>query len=156
MLLQAATLTALASLVAAAFSVHKGRRLRAELAAAHRRLELLGAPLIDDAEDQRAVGASALRRDERRKFDADEDGYYRGLRKLLLADFRDVAGAEEAVFWRWSEEREGFDPESWSSEGSGPSHFDVARWSPHVVWTAEMGVVQTAGENVWWRSAPAA
>ena len=147
MLLQAATITALASLVAAAFSLQKGRRLRAELAAAQRRLELLGAPLTDDAEDQRAVGAAALRRDERRKFDADEDGYYRGLRKLLLADFRDVAGAEEAVFWRWSEEREGFDPESWSSEGAGPSHFDVARWSPHVVWTAEMGVVQTAGEN---------
>lgn len=147
MLLQAATVTALASLVAAAVSLQKGRRLRADLAAAQRRLELLGAPLIDDAEEQRAVGASALRRDERRKFDADEDGYYRGLRKLLLADFRDVAGAEEAVFWRWNDTNDGLVAESWSSDGPVPSHFDYGEWAPLVQWSAETGVIQTVGRE---------
>ncbi|HET7771875.1 MAG TPA: sensor domain-containing diguanylate cyclase [Chloroflexota bacterium] len=147
MLLQAATITALASLVATVASWRKGRRLRADLTAAQRRLELLGAPLLDDAEEQRAVGASALRRDERRKFDADEDGYYRGLRKLLLADFRDVAGAEEAVFWRWNATNDGLEAESWSSDTPAPAHFDFAEWAPLVQWSAETGVIQTVGRE---------
>ncbi|HET9010371.1 MAG TPA: GAF domain-containing protein, partial [Gemmatimonadaceae bacterium] len=137
----------MASLAAAGLSWRRARRLRADLAAAQRRLELLGAPLGDDGEERRAVGAAALRRDERLKFDTDEEGYYRRLRKLLLADFRDVAGADEAVFWRWNETNDGLVADSWSSDGSTPEHFDFAEWGPLVQWSAETGVIQTVGHE---------
>lgn len=147
MLLQAATITALASLAASAASWRTGRRLRAELAAAQRRLELLGVPVVDNARNRRAVGAAALRREERLKFDTDEEGYYRRLRKLLLADFRDVAGADEAVFWRWNDASDGLVADSWSSDGSAPTHFDFAEWGQLVQWSAETGVIQTVGHE---------
>lgn len=147
MLLQAATITALASLVAAGASWRRTRRLRADLATAQRRLELIGAPLADDGEERRAVGAAALRRDERLKFDTDEEGYYRRLRKLLLADFRDVAGADEAVFWRWNDTNDGLVADSWSSDGTAPERFDYDEWGQLVQWSAETGVIQTVGHE---------
>jgi diguanylate cyclase (GGDEF)-like protein len=147
MLVSAALAIAAAALIAAAGALRKGRRLRAELAAAQRRLDELGVPLVDDAGDQRAVGASALRRDERRKFEADEVDHYRDLLALLLADFRDVAGAEEAVFWHWNAERDALEPADWSTESPSPAYFDVAEWGPLVQWSAETGVIQTVGHE---------
>lgn len=147
MLLQAAIACAVGALVAAGAAVRKARGLRAELAAAQRRLEVLGVPLIEDGEPQRAVGASALRRDERRKFEADEVDHYRDLLALLLADFRDVAGAEEAVFWHWNAERDALEPADWSTESPAPAYFDVAEWGPLVQWSAETGVIQTVGHE---------
>src|SRR5258705_1253976 len=147
MLLQAAIFTALAALIAAGAALRKTRRLRAELAAAQSRLELLGVPLLDEVEPQRTVGASALRRDERRKFEAAEVDHSRDLLALLLADFRDVAGAEEAVFWHWNAERDALEPADWSTESPAPAYFDVADWGPLVQWSAETGVVQTVGHE---------
>ena len=147
MLLQAAIVIAVAALVAAGAALRRARRLRAELTAARERLELLGAPLLDDAEPQRAVGASALRRDERRKFEADEVDLYRDLLAQLLADFRDVAGAEEAVYWQWNAERDALEPADWSTESPAPAYFDIADWGPLVQWSAETGVVQTVGHE---------
>jgi diguanylate cyclase (GGDEF)-like protein len=147
MLLQAALATAAAALTAAGAALRRARRLRAELSAAHARLELLGVPLTEDDEPARPVGASALRRDERRKFEADEDGYYQQLLSLLLADFRDVAGAEEAVFWEWNDERDGLNPANSSSEGGAAAWFDVEAWGPLVLWSAETGVIQTVGHE---------
>jgi diguanylate cyclase (GGDEF)-like protein len=147
MLLQAAIVTAAVALTAAGASLRKARRLRAELEDAQARLSVLGAPLIDDGEPQRAVGASALRRDERRKFEAGEVDHYRDLLALLLADFRDVAGAEEAVFWHWNAERDALEPADWSTESPAPAYFDVAAWGPLVQWSAETGVVQTVGRE---------
>jgi diguanylate cyclase (GGDEF)-like protein len=147
MLLVAVVTAAVAAITAAGAAMRKARRLRAELAAAHARLELLGAPLQDDSEQQRAVGASALRRDERRKFEADEVDHYRDLLALLLADFRDVAGAEEAVFWHWNAERDALEPADWSTESPAPAYFDVAEWGPLVQWSAETGIIQTVGHD---------
>ena len=147
MLLQAALATAAAALTAAGAALRKSRRLRVELEAARNRLALLGAPLIDDGDRQRAVGASALRRDERRKFEADEVDHYRDLLALLLADFRDVAGAEEAVFWHWNAERDALEPADWSTESPTPAYFDVAEWGSLVQWSAETGVIQTVGHD---------
>ena len=147
MLLQAAIATAAAALIAAGVALRTARRLRVDLEAARARLELLGAPLIDEGETQRAVGASALRRDERRKFEADEVDHYRDLLALLLADFRDVAGAEEAVFWHWNSERDALEPADWSTESPAPAYFDFGEWAPLVQWSAETGVVQTVGHD---------
>src|SRR5258705_5997212 len=130
MLLQAAIFTALAALIAAGAALRKTRRLRAELAAAQSRLELLGVPLLDEVEPQRTVGASALRRDERTQFEADEVDHYRDLLALLLADFRDVAGAEEAVFWHWNAGRDAPEPADSPTEGPPPAHFPLPDWAP--------------------------
>ena len=145
MLLQAAIATAAAALTAAAAALRNTRRLRIQLTAAQRELEERGGPLPDEGESQRAVGASALRRDERRKFEADEEDRYRDLFALLLADFRDVAGAEEAVFWHWNAERDALEPADWSTESPAPAYFDMAEWGPLVQWSAETGVIQTVG-----------
>jgi diguanylate cyclase (GGDEF)-like protein len=147
MLLEAAIATAAGALTAAGAALRKARRLRVELEAARARLELVGAPLVDEGEQQRAVGASALRRDERRKFEADEHDHYRDLLALLLADFRDVAGAEEAVFWHWNDARDALEPADWSTESQAPAYFDVAEWGPLVQWSAETGVIQTVGHE---------
>ena len=147
MLLPAAFALTVAALASAAAAIRKGRRLRADLARVQARLDQLGVPLIDDAEHQRAVGASALRREERRKFEADEVDHYRDLLALLLADFRDVAGAEEAVFWHWNAERDVLEPADWSTESPAPAYFDVKEWGPLVQWSAEMGVIQTIGHE---------
>ena len=147
MLLQAAIATAVASLTAGAAALRKARQLRVQLTAAQRQLEARGGPLPDEGEPQPAVGASALRRDERRKFEADEEDRYRDLFALLLADFRDVAGAEEAVFWHWNAERDALEPADWSTESPAPAYFDMAEWGPLVQWSAETGVIQTVGHE---------
>ena len=147
MLLPAALAITAVALASAGAAIRKGRRLRADLARAESRLAQLGVPLVDDAEHQRAVGASALRREERRKFEADEVDHYRDLLALLLADFRDVAGAEEAVFWHWNAERDALEPADWSTESPLPAYFDVKEWGPLVQWSAETGVIQTIGHE---------
>ena len=147
MLLPASIAIALAGLATAGIYLRKALRIRAELATARQRLTELGAPLTDDAVEPRSVGASALRREERRRFEAEEEDQYRDLLALLLADFRDVAGAEEAVFWHWNSERDALEPADWSTESPVPAYFDVAEWGPLVQWSAETGVIQTIGHE---------
>lgn len=147
MLLQAAVASALAAIAAAVAAVRTARRLRIDLDAARRQLGHEDMPLVEDAHEQRAVGASALRREERRKFEADEVDHYRDLLALLLADFRDVAGAEEAVFWHWNDERDALVPADWSTEGRAPAYFDFDEWGPLLQWSAETGVIQLVGKE---------
>jgi diguanylate cyclase (GGDEF)-like protein len=60
----------------------------------------------------------------------------------FLADVRDSLGADEAVFWRWSEQRDTLAPASWSTPGANrPMHFDVGGWSGLVKWAAEARVI---------------
>jgi len=57
---------------------------------------------------------------------------------MFLADVRDGLGADEAVFWRWSEERDALAPAAWSTTGeTRPKHFDMHAWGPLVKWAAE-------------------
>jgi len=59
----------------------------------------------------------------------------------FLADVRDSLGADEAVFWRWNEQKDALAPASWSTPGAGrPMHFDVGGWSGIVKWAAEARV----------------
>jgi diguanylate cyclase (GGDEF)-like protein len=60
----------------------------------------------------------------------------------FLADVRDALGADEAIFWRWSEKRDALAPASWSTTGATrPKHFDMHAWSPLVQWAAEGRVI---------------
>jgi diguanylate cyclase (GGDEF)-like protein len=56
----------------------------------------------------------------------------------FLQDVRDSMGADEAVFWRWSEQRDSLTPATWSTPGEArPIHFDMSAWSNLVQWSAE-------------------
>ena len=146
MLLAAAIALAVAALVAAGYAWHVSTQARHDLSTARARLARLDAnlPAIDNTD---AVGAEALRRDVRVMFETREVEHDRDLLKSLLADFRDVAGAEEAIFWRWKPDRETHAPAVWSTAGNRPTFFDVATWGPLVQWSAETGVVQTVGQD---------
>ena len=57
---------------------------------------------------------------------------------MFLADVRDALGADEAVFWRWSEERDALAPAAWSTaDVTRPKFFDMNAWGPLVKWAAE-------------------
>jgi diguanylate cyclase (GGDEF)-like protein len=137
---------ALAALGAAGYAVRETQRARRELRAAHARLARIDAemPLEDD---EHAVGVEALRRDVRVSFEAKEVEHDRALLVSLLADFRDVAGAEEAIYWRWRPDRDSLSPIVWSTDSARPAHFNVAEWGALVQWSAESGVVQTVGTD---------
>ena len=56
----------------------------------------------------------------------------------FLQDVRDSMGADEAVFWRWSEKRDVLLPFTWSTPGEPrPMHFDMNAWSGLVQWSAQ-------------------
>jgi diguanylate cyclase (GGDEF)-like protein len=146
MLLAAAIVLAIAAFAAAGYALLHARRSRRDLAAAHERLARIDAvPAAID--EQPSVGAKALRRDVRVVFEQREVEYDRTLLQSLLRDFRDLAGAEEAIFWRWRADRDSLYPAVWSSEGPRPEHFDLATWGPLVQWSLETGVVQIVGQD---------
>ena len=146
MLLAAAIALAVAALVAAGYALRHARRARQALSAAHARLARIDADL-PATDDDIGVGAEALRRDVRVSFEAKEVEHDQALIATLLADFRDVAGGEEAIFWRWRADRDSLSPAVWSSASARPAHFNLAEWGPLVQWSAETGVVQTVGQD---------
>ena len=146
MLLAAAIALAVAALVAAGYALRHARRARQALSAAHARLARIDADL-PATDDDVGVGAEALRRDVRVSFEAREVEHDQALIATLLADFRDVAGGEEAIFWRWRADRDSLSPAVWSSASARPAHFNLAEWGPLVQWSAETGVVQTVGQD---------
>jgi diguanylate cyclase (GGDEF)-like protein len=146
MLLAAALAAAVAALVAAAFAMRGSRRAHAALRETTARLARIDS-VVPAHEPVDSYGAEALQRDNRVRLEARDGDRDLALLAQFLADYRDVAGAEEAIFWRWSAERDALTPVAWSSEGPRPTHFDVAEWGPLVQWSAETGVVQTVGQD---------
>ncbi|MEP7002819.1 MAG: hypothetical protein ABI969_20170, partial [bacterium] len=146
MLLVAAIALAVAALFAAGYALRQSRRARQALNAAHARLARIDADIPSTDEDV-GVGAEALRRDVRVSFEAKDVEHDQALLAKLLADFRDVAGAEEAIYGRWRADRDSLSPSVWSSSASRPEHFNIAEWGPLVQWSAETGVVQTVGQE---------
>src|SRR4051812_33936013 len=114
MLLAAALGFALIAVAAALFAMRSAHRSRVDLKAARARLSRFDAE-VGSAGEELSVGAQALRRDVRVTFEAREAAQDRALLASLLTDFRDVAGAEEAIFWRWKPERETLAPTVWST-----------------------------------------
>lgn len=144
MLLVAALVFAVASIVAAGLAHARARRSRRDLTDARARLARIDAELPNrDERDQ--VGVESLRRDVRVTVEAQEIIHDQSLLRELISDFRDLAGAEEAIFWRWNPDKDSLAPGVWSSLAGRPAHFDVAEWGPLVQWSAETGVVQTVG-----------
>lgn len=59
-----------------------------------------------------------------------------------LADVRDSVGADEAIFWKWSEKRDSVSPAAWSTPGATlPKFFDLNAWGAFVKWAAEARVM---------------
>lgn len=146
MLLAAAVLAALAAIAVAVAAMRQSARSRTELEAARTRLARIDAEL-PRVEQHPTISAKALRRDVRVSFEVSEARADRAVIVQLLIDFRDVSGAEEAIFWRWMPERDSLAPAVWSSEGTRPSFFSITEWAPLVQWSAEGGVVQTVGHE---------
>jgi diguanylate cyclase (GGDEF)-like protein len=56
----------------------------------------------------------------------------------FLQDVRDSLGADEAVYWRWSEKKDALLPFTWSTPGQPrPAHFDMGQWGSLVQWSAQ-------------------
>ncbi len=146
MLLVAAIALAIGALVAAGYALRQSRRSRMELRAAHARLARIDADL-PAPDEEGGVGAEALRRDVRVSFEAREMEHDQALLASLLADFRDLAGAEEAILWRWDADRDSLSPAVWSGATPRPAHFNLTEWGPLVQWSAETSVVQTVGQE---------
>ena len=146
MLLAAAILLALAALAVAVNAIRREHRFRGELESAKARLARMDAEL-PKREQETAVGANALQRDVRVSFEVNEARHDRAVIAHLLQDFRDVAGGEEAIFWRWFPDRDSLAPAVWSSDGTRPVHFSITEWAPLVQWSAEGGVIQTVGHD---------
>ena len=146
MLLAAALLAALAAIAVAVAAMRQAARAKKELEAARGRLARIDAEM-PRPEQHPTVGAKALRRDVRVSFEVSEARADRAVLVQLLIDFRDVSGAEEAIFWRWLPERDSLAPAVWSSEGTRPSFFSITEWAPLVQWSAEGGVIQTVGQD---------
>jgi diguanylate cyclase (GGDEF)-like protein len=146
MLLAAAILAALAAIAVAGAALRQASRARRELVTARTRLARIDAemPTVDQ---HPAISAKALRRDIRVSFEVSQARDDRAVIVQLLIDFRDVSGAEEAIYWRWIPERDALAPTVWSSEGTRPSFFSITEWAPLVQWSAEGGVVQTVGHE---------
>jgi diguanylate cyclase (GGDEF)-like protein len=144
MLLAAALLAAVAAIVVAGAALRQASTAKRDLATARGRLARIDAAL-PTAEPQQAISANALRRDVRVSFEVKQARADRAVLVQLLIDFRDVSGAEEAIFWRWVPERDSLSPEVWSSEGTRPSFFSITEWAPLIQWSAEGGIVQTVG-----------
>ena len=144
MLLAAALLAALAAIAVAAAALRQTSRARRELQTARNRLarneEL-------PKSDQVPVDAKSLRRDVRVSFEVDQARADRAVLAQLLINFRDLAQAEEAIFWRWIPERDLLAPAIWSSETTRPSFFSITEWAPLVQWSAEGGIIQTVGQE---------
>jgi diguanylate cyclase (GGDEF)-like protein len=146
MLLAAAIIFACLGFGGAAYVLRQSRGTRRALSAANERLARIDATVPGDDEEI-PVGREALRRDVRVTFEAREVEHDQALLTNLLADFRDVAGAEEAIFWRWSADRDSLMPGVWSVPSARPAHFNMQEWGPLVQWSAETGVVQTVGRD---------
>ena len=66
----------------------------------------------------------------------------------LLRDVRDLLQADEAIFWRWSEDRDTLIPTAWSTEESArPQYFRVKEWGPLARWSARERIVTFDGAD---------
>ena len=66
----------------------------------------------------------------------------------LLRDIRDLIQADEAIFWRWTEDRDTLLPQAWSTEETPrPQFFRVKEWGPLARWSAQERIVSIDGSD---------
>jgi len=91
--------------------------------------------------------STALRRDVQEVVQSKEAAQDLEMLDRLLRDIRDLSSADEAIFWRWIEERQTLIPNAWSTENQArPRFFDMAAWGPVVRLSSEEGRVQFGGD----------
>lgn len=111
-------------------------------------LTRLDAHLSSSAHRVTPARSAALRRDVQEGYETKEARADLAVLDRLLVDIRDMAGADEAIFWRWVEPRQTLVPSAWSTEGhSRPAFFDMRTWGPLLRWTAEERMVQATGDG---------
>lgn len=85
-----------------------------------------------------SASPASLRRDVQASVELAQTEADLELLAAYLVDIRDLTGAREAVFWRWSESRGALLPWAWSSRGvDRPEHFRMSEWGPRVRIAAE-------------------
>lgn len=85
-----------------------------------------------------AVDVTPLRREVQASVEQAQTEADLELLARYLVDIRDLTGAREAVFWRWSESRGALVPWAWSTEGvDRPAHFRMEEWGARVRSVAE-------------------
>jgi hypothetical protein len=85
-----------------------------------------------------SASPASLRRDVQASVELAQTEADLELLAAYLVDIRDLTGAREAVFWRWSESRGALLPWAWSSrDGDRPEHFRMSEWGPRVRIAAE-------------------
>ena len=144
-----ALLTILASIVfgaGAAWFMVRGRLRRTSSPSDVRALTRVDTHLSSAISRLTPAKSAALRRDVQEDYETKEATADLVVLDRLLVDIRDMAGADEAIFWRWVEPRQTLVPNAWSTENeSRPAFFDMAAWGPILRWTAEERMVQAAG-----------
>jgi diguanylate cyclase (GGDEF)-like protein len=145
-LLIAAILVAVAALAAwVGARISSQRQSNADTSIITRVEAHLGSP---SASKFTPVKSTALRRGAQEVYESKEATQDLAVLRRLLVDIRDQCGAEEAIFWRWLEERETLVPSAWSTDGATkPAFFEMRSWGALVRWSAEQAVVQLDGES---------
>lgn len=78
--------------------------------------------------------AGVLRTEAIRSFAEEAEQRPRETLGELLADLRDLHGADEAIFWRFTPRRDRLVAEGWTGNGDAPEL--TPEWAPHVEWAA--------------------
>ena len=91
--------------------------------------------------------STALRRDVQQSVQMREATQDLEVLDRQLRDIRDLSSADEAIFWRWVEERQTLVPNAWSTEHqTRPRFFDMSAWGPVVRLSAEERKIQFGGD----------
>ncbi|HEY2375419.1 MAG TPA: sensor domain-containing diguanylate cyclase [Gemmatimonadaceae bacterium] len=123
------------------------RRLAAIHARRERRVTRLEAQIARPT-PSRPMPTAALKRDVLLSVERTEATRDLATVEGLLRDIRDLVQADEAIFWRWSEERDALLPQAWSTEESSlPQFFRVREWGPLASWAAQERIVTSEGSD---------
>src|SRR5262249_32847002 len=123
------------------------RALTALHARRERRVTRLEAQIVRPT-PARPMPTEALKRDVLLSVERTEATKDLAILDGLLRDIRDLTQADEAIFWRWSEERDTLIPQAWSSEDAArPRFFRVKDWGPLARWSAQERIVSFDGSE---------
>lgn len=124
-----------------------GLRLTRSHARSQRRVTRLEAHL-SRATPAKPMATAALRREVLLSVERTEASQDLATLDGVLRDIRDMIQAEEAIFWRWSEDRDTLLPVAWSTEDAPrPQFFRVQEWGSLARWSAEERIVTLDGSE---------
>ena len=123
------------------------RRIAAIHARRERRVTRLEAQIARPT-PARPLPTEALKRDVLLSVERTEATKDLAMLDGFLRDLRDQIQADEAIFWRWSEERDTLIPQAWSTEATDrPEFFRVKEWGPLARWSAQERMVSLDGSD---------